>query len=149
MCRVGKGCGPGGLADDNKIGRSASIELANLATAAPPLATIKGGAVTLHDYSERGEDEELGLSNDDANRPLIDVLHGLLWRSAHSPRDISAYLDDARPDPVALRLVAQALQGRALRSEDDVASKHREQQACERLLAAWNTLVEDNLLRSH
>jgi hypothetical protein len=45
-----------------------------------------------------------------------------------------------------LRLVAQALQGRALRGEDDVTSKHHEQQACERLLGAWNTLVEDNLL---
>lgn len=79
---------------------------------------------------------------------MIDVLHGLLWRSAHNPRDIQAYLDVAQPDPIALRLVAQALQGRALRGEDDASGKHREQQACERLLGAWNTLVEDNLLRT-
>jgi putative DNA methylase len=132
----------------NNLARSASIELADLATADPPLATIKKGSVTLHDYSERGDDEELGLFDGNPNRPLIDVLHGLLWRSAHNPRDIRAYLDAARPDPIALRLVAQALQGRALRGEDDTTSKHREQQACERLLGAWNTLVEDNLLRT-
>lgn len=131
----------------NNLARSASVELADLATANPPLATINKGSVTLHDYSERGDDDDdLGLLDRNPNRPLIDVLHGLLWRSAHNPRDIKAYLDAARPDPIALRLVAQALQGRALRGEDYATSKHREQQACERLLGAWNTLVEDNLL---
>lgn len=130
----------------NNLARSASVELADLATASPPLATINKGSVTLHDYSERGDDDHLGLLDGNPNRPLIDVLHGVLWRSAHNPRDIRAYLDAARPDPIALRLVAQALQGRALRGEDYATSKHREQQACERLLGAWNTLVEDNLL---
>src|ERR1039458_9629523 len=34
----------------NNLARSANIELADLATADPPLATIKKGLVTLHDY---------------------------------------------------------------------------------------------------
>jgi putative DNA methylase len=148
LARYSYGYGPVDFDDANNLARSASIELDDLAAANPPLATKKKGSVTLHDYSERGTDEELGLFDGNPNRPLIDVLHGLLWRSAYSPRDIKAYLDAARPDPVALRLVAQALQGRALRGEDDATSKHREQQACERLLGSWNILVEDNLLRT-
>jgi putative DNA methylase len=147
LARYSYGYGPVDFDEANNLARSASIELDDLVAADPPLATKKKGLVTLHDYSERGTDEELGLFDGNSNRPLIDVLHGLLWRSAYSPRDIKTYLDAARPDPVALRLVAQALQGRALRGEDDATSKHREQQACERLLGAWNTLVDDNLLR--
>jgi putative DNA methylase len=130
----------------NNLARSAGIELDDLGAASPPLLTKKKGSVTLHDYTERGDDDELGLFDGNPHRPLIDILHGLLWRSAHNPREIKAYLDASRPDPVALRLVAQALQGRALRGEDDGAAKHPEQQACERLLGAWNTLVDDNLL---
>jgi putative DNA methylase len=148
LARYSYGYAPVDFDEANNLARSASVELADLARADPPLATIKGGSVMLHDYCERGDDEELGLFDGNPNRPLIDVLHGLLWRSAHSPRDIGTYLDAARPDPTALRLVAQALQGRALRGEDDTTNKHREQQACERLLGAWNTLVEDNLLRT-
>ena len=53
------------------------------------------------------------------------------------------YLDQTRPDPQRLRLVAQALQGRALRGENE--TKPAEAQACERLLGAWRTLVEENL----
>jgi putative DNA methylase len=146
LSRYSYGYAPVDFDEANNLARSANIELGDLATADPPLAAIKKGSVTLHDYSERGDATDLGLFDGTPNRTLIDVVHGLLWRSAHNPRDIKAYLDAARPDPVALRLVAQALQGRALRGEDDVTSKHREQQACERLLGAWNTLVEDNLL---
>ena len=146
LSRYSYGYAPVDFDEANNLARSAGIELADLATADPPLATIKKGSVTLHDYTERGDDADLGRFDRNPKRPLIDVLHGLLWRSAHSPRDIKTYLDTARPDPIALRLVAQALQGRALRGEEDVTSKHQEQQACERLLGAWNTLVEDNLL---
>lgn len=147
LARYSYGYAPVDYDEANNLARSANIELADLEGGVTPLATVKKGSVTLHDYSERGADEELGLPGANLSRPLIDVLHGLLWRSAHAPRDIRAYLDSALPDPVALRLVAQALQGRALRGEDDATNKHREQQACERLLGAWNTLVEDNLLR--
>jgi putative DNA methylase len=146
LSRYTYGYAPVDFDEANNLARSASIELGDLAKVDPPLATIHGGSVTLHDFSERGDREELGLFDGGPSGRLIDVLHGLLWRSAHSPRDIKAYLDSARPDTIALRLVAQALQGRALRGEDDATSKHREQQACERLLGAWNTLVEENLL---
>lgn len=146
LARYSYGYAPVDFDEANNLARSAGIELGDLETRHPPLLTSKRGSVALHDYSERGGDEELGLSDGDPNRSLIDVLHGLLWRSVNNPREIKAYLDATRPDPVALRLVAQALQGRALRGEENGASKHPEQQACERLLGAWNTLVDDNLL---
>ena len=95
----------------------------------------------MRDFSERGEQD---LGGDGG--PLIDVLHGLLWRAAHAAHEIPSYLDVARPDPERLRMVAQALQGKALRS--DGGTKAREAQACEMLLGSWRRLVEDNLLRS-
>lgn len=88
---------------------------------------------------------ELGLVPDgDGQARVIDVLHGLLWRAANQPAALRGYLDEARPDPQKLRLVAQALQGKGLRAEGE--NKPAEAQACERLLGAWRTLVEDNLL---
>jgi putative DNA methylase len=146
LSRYAYGYGSVEFDEANNLARTAGIELADLEVSAPPLAANGKGSVTLHDFRNRGHVDSLGVLAEDPSRSLIDVLHGLLWRSANSPREIKAYLDAARPDPVALRLVAQALQGKALRGEDDGSSKHPEQQACERLLGAWNTLVEDNLL---
>jgi len=146
LARYSYGYGVVDFDEANNLARTANIELADLGHSTPALATIKKGSVTLHDYAERGKDEQLGLLDVHPDRSLIDVVHGLLWRSQNKPRDIKPYLDACRPDPAALRLVAQALQGRALRGEEESASKHPEQQACERLLGAWNTLVDDNLL---
>jgi putative DNA methylase len=127
----------------NNLARTAGVELGDgLARGPLRLADIKGKNVHLRDFTERGTEVELGANGG----PLIDVLHGLLWRASHAAHKIPSYLDDARPDPERLRLVAQALQGRALRGEHE--SKAPEAQACERLLGAWGRLVEDNLLRS-
>jgi putative DNA methylase len=128
----------------NNLARSAGIELGDLGHGPAPLADVGRGKVAIHDFEERGDDG-LGLLPDgNGTHRLIDVLHGLLWRAAHDPRSIQPFLDEARPDPHALRAVAQALQGRALR--DGGATKPREAQACERLLGAWRTLVGENLL---
>ena len=129
----------------NNLARTAGIELDDLKRSSPPLAGIGKGKVHLADYSERGSVPELGLVPDgDGRARVIDVLHGLLWRAAHEPAALRGYLDEARPDPHKLRLVAQALQGKGLRAEGE--NKPAEAQACERLLGAWRTLVEDNLL---
>lgn len=127
----------------NNLARTAGVELGDgLAHGPLRLADVKGKVVHLRDYAERGEEAELGQDGG----PLIDVLHGLLWRAAHAAHEIPGYLDTARPDPERLRQVAQSLQGRALRDESE--SKPAEAQACERLLGSWGRLVEDNLLRS-
>jgi putative DNA methylase len=127
----------------NNLARTAGVELSDGLGQGPlRLADIKGKVVHLRDFSERGAEAELGVEG----RPLIDVLHGLLWRASHASHQIPSYLDTTRPEPERLRSVAQALQGRALRSEGE--SKAPEAQACERLLGAWSRIVEDNLLRS-
>ena len=58
-----------------------------------PLAEVKKDKVRLLDYSERGDDPELGLSGNGARQaPLIDVLHGLLWRAGHRREEMRDYL---------------------------------------------------------
>ncbi|MEJ7894715.1 MAG: DUF1156 domain-containing protein [Solirubrobacteraceae bacterium] len=123
----------------NNLARTAGVELKDALAAGPhPLADIKGKVVHLHDFVARGEAAELGA----AGTPLIDVLHGVLWRANHRVADLPDYLARVRPDTDRLRAVAQALQGKALRDEGE--SKAPEAQACERLLGSWRTLVERN-----
>jgi putative DNA methylase len=124
----------------NNLARTAGVELnEQLIRGHDPIATQSKGKVHLLDFAERGAEAGLGL---DGIR-LIDVLHGILWRASHRPADVRTYLDQTRPDPERLRIIAQALQGRALRGEGE--NKTREAQACERLLGSWRTLVQDNL----
>ncbi len=124
----------------NNLARTAGVELKDALASGPhPLADVKGKAVHLRDFDERGGHAELGLSG----IPLIDVLHGVLWRANHRVTDLPAYLTRVRPDTDRLRAVAQALQGKALRDQGE--SKSPEAQACERLLGSWRTLVERNL----
>ena len=109
------------------------------------MAELKKNKVRLLDYSERGDNPELGLAGNGSDGvPLIDVLHGLLWRAGHRREEMRDYLASAHPDSAKLKVVAQALQGRALRGDGE--SKPDEAQACERVLGAWKTLVDDNLL---
>ena len=129
----------------NNLARSAGVELDELADGQAPLARVSKGKVHLRDYSERGEEPELGIGGDGADPPLIDVLHGLLWRASNRRDELGDYTVQATFEPNKLRLVAQALQGRALRTEGE--DKPPEAQACERLLGAWKTLVDDNLLQ--
>jgi len=124
----------------NNLARTAGVELKDaLASGLHPLADVKGKAVHLRDFEERGSAPDLGISG----TPLIDVLHGVLWRANHRVSDLPDYLARVRPDTDRLRAVAQALQGKALRDQGE--SKVPEAQACERLLGSWRTLVERNL----
>jgi putative DNA methylase len=129
----------------NNLARSAGVELDELTDGRASLAKLSKGKVHLCDYSERGEEPELGIAGDGDDSPLIDVLHGLLWRASNRRDELGDYTVQASFDPTKLRLVAQALQGRALRAEGE--NKPPEAQACERLLGAWKTLVDDNLLQ--
>ena len=106
--------------------------------------------VQLRDYQDRGMDEELGNGASTANLPsLIDILHRMLWLAEHNPSDISSFLNLAQPDATQLRLVAQALAGRALTpnagDSEGGMQRTREQSAIDTFLASWKRLVEDNL----
>jgi putative DNA methylase len=128
----------------NNLARSAGVEMSELADSQAPLVKIKKDKVTFLDHTDRGDNPELGLVSNGANAPLIDILHGVLWRAGHQREKLHDYLVQARFDPEALRAVAQALQGKGLRAEGE--SKPPEAQACERLLGAWKSLISDNLM---
>ena len=106
--------------------------------------------VQLRDYQDRGMNEELGQDAETAkSSSLIDILHRLLWLAEHKPSDISSFLSVAQPDATQLRLVAQALAGRALTPNagetEGETQRTREQSAIDTFLASWKRLVEDNL----
>jgi len=118
--------------------------------------------VQLRDYSERGEFEGLGIQKTEKQQTfnvtpqtigspptLIDILHRLLWLAEHQPQNVNNFLAQSMPDATQLKLVAQALGGRALTPEagttETVSNRTKEQQAIDTLLASWKRLVEDNL----
>ena len=113
--------------------------------------------VQLKNYKERGKLEDLGIlkaeKNTDATPNLIDILHRLLWLAEYKPQDIPSFLIAAQPDASQLRLVAQALAGRALTSNGNgnesngngFKPRTQEQQAIDTILASWKRLIEENL----
>lgn len=114
--------------------------------------------IQLKNYKDRGESEDLGIlkaekQNTDATPNLIDILHRLLWLAEHKPQDIHTFLTLSQPDASQLRLVAQALAGRALTSNGNgngsngngFRPRTQEQQAIDTLLASWKRLIEENL----
>jgi putative DNA methylase len=64
-------------------------------------------------------------------------------------RALDKFLDEARPDRERLRLVAQALAGRALsgavEDERGIITTPAEQEALKKLLANWRTLIDQRL----
>jgi putative DNA methylase len=119
-----------------------------LSTGSNPLVEKKKGKYRLRDFTERGEDEDLGMPHEGEMAPLVDVLHRLLWLVEHIPAEIPAYLDEARPDVERLRLVAQTLAGQTLAGNGSdggralVAAQGAEASALRKLTTNWRTLVE-------
>ncbi len=126
------------------------------------LVEKKKGKYRLLDFTERGDNEKLGLSvGPAASRsasgagsqpaPLIDVLHRILWLMEYEPRSLNRFLDEAQPDRERLRLLAQALAGAALEGSRDNGGEHAvattpaEQAALKKLLANWRALIERRL----
>ena len=143
--------GPGGLSSGNN-----------------PLVEKRKGSYRLRDFTERGEDEQLGLpsppgrgaggeglpsplgrgAGGEGLPPLVDVLHRLLWLVEYRPAQIPAYLDEARPDVERLRLVAQTLAGQTLAGNGNgggralVVAQGAEAAALRKLTTNWRTLIE-------
>jgi putative DNA methylase len=108
------------------------------------------GKYRLRDFTERGQDEKLGLPDEQGSpSPLIDVLHRVLWLIEHQPRALADYLERANPNREQLRLIAQALAGAGLKGKGTdstkvaVATTPAEQSALGKLTANWRTLIED------
>jgi len=120
-----------------------------LSSGSRALVEKKKGKYRLRDYTERGDDGQLGLpSGNGESAPLVDVLHRILWLVEREPRNLTKFLDEARPDRERLRLVAQALAGAGLRGKSQeesailVTTTASEQAALGKLLANWRTLIE-------
>lgn len=126
-----------------------------LSSGSRALVEKKKGKYRLRDFSERGDDEKLGLPGATGGTPvlppLIDVLHRILWLVENEPRNLNSFLDEARPDRERLRLVAQALAGTALAGRKDdgpehtVATTPAEAAALNRLVANWRALIDQRL----
>jgi len=119
------------------------------------LVEKKKGKYRLRDFTERGNNEKLGLPADDGTpAPLIDALHRILWLIENEPRNLNHFLDEARPDRERLRLVAQALAGTALAGRRDEGADHlvtttaSEQAALRKLVGNWRALIDQRLAAS-
>ncbi|MCY7273516.1 MAG: DUF1156 domain-containing protein, partial [Phormidesmis sp. CAN_BIN44] len=149
----------------NTLAKGVGVELdgvGGLTDGKLALVTKAKTTIQLRDYSDRGASEDLGIQRTEGRQTfnvkpqaigtaptLIDVLHRLLWLAEHKPSEIPMLLSLAQPDATQLRLVAQALAGRALTpepgQETTTTPRTKEQAAIDTLLASWKRLVEDNL----
>jgi putative DNA methylase len=118
------------------------------------LVEKKKAKYRLRDFTERGHEEKLGLSDaqEETPVPLIDVLHRVLWLMENEPRYLGQFLEEVRPDRERLRLVAQALAGSGLKGTNENATKATvtttapEQAALGKLLANWRSLIESSMM---
>ncbi|MEH2458061.1 DUF1156 domain-containing protein [Nostoc sp.] len=158
----------------NTLARGVGVELdgvAGLTDGKLHLVNKTKNQVQLRDYAERGGDADLGIQKTEKQQEfnvkpqvigtaptLIDILHRLLWLQENKPQEINNFITLAQPDATQLRLVAQALGGRALTplagaievvnpSASLRVNGHRtkEQQQIDTLLASWKRVVEENL----
>jgi putative DNA methylase len=119
-----------------------------LSSGSNALVEKQGGKYRLRDFTERGDDEDLGKGQAEDKAALIDVLHRLLWLVEHRPGLIPAYLDETQPDLERLRVVAQTLAGQALAGNGSeggrslVVARGAEAAALRKLTTNWRSLIE-------
>jgi putative DNA methylase len=129
------------------------VELDNgLSSGSRALVEKKKGTYRLRDFTERGDERNLGLPGaNDRPAALIDILHRILWLIEHEPRSLPRFLAESGPDGERLRVLAQALAGPALKGSGDaeaaptVTTTPKEQAALGKLLANWKSLIETHL----
>ena len=120
---------------------------AGLSSGARALVEKKKGKYRLRDYTERGDDDKLGMPKENGQpAPLIDALQRTLWLMEHRPGQLGEFLREAQPNREQMRLVAQALAGPALKgSELADVSPSAELSALAKLTANWRSVIEDNV----
>lgn len=144
LSRYQYGLAPVEFGQINVLGQGLGIELVgcgSLSDGNQRLVEQKKSKIRVLDY-KRGKEPGLGLPVEDASPPLIDVLHRLLWLMENDRRQIGFFLDKCQIKPSRLKLLANALKGKALSGGRDGAPRTDEQKAIDRLLAQWKRLVE-------
>jgi putative DNA methylase len=119
-----------------------------LSAGARALVEKKKGKYCLLDYTERGDDDKLGLPDDNGrSASLVDALHRTLWLMENRPARLAEFLREAQPNRDQMRLVAYALAGPALKGGElaDV-SPSGEMAALAKLTANWRSVIEDQML---
>jgi putative DNA methylase len=150
----------------NTLARGVGVELdgaGGLTDGKVSLVKKTKNQVQLQDYTERGVNEDLGIQKTEKQQEfnvkpqaigiaptLIDILHRLLWLQENKPQEIANFINLSQPDATQLRLVAQALGGRALTPEIGATEivngqRTKEQQQIDTLLASWKRVIEENL----
>ncbi len=117
-----------------------------MSSGADALVEKKKDKYRLRDFTERGDDDNLGQPTGEGQAaPLVDVLHRVLWLMEHRPRELATFLRETQPNREQLRLVAQALGGPALKGGEmaDV-SPTAEMAALAKLTSNWRSVIEDN-----
>lgn len=131
-------CYPQGIEIDGPVGLSGP---------SPYLVEKSKGKFRVRNYTERGDDERLGIEADGRPAPLIDILHRLLWLLDHRPLELQAFLKATRPNLEQLRLVPQALCAPVLeRPEARESIATAELAALSKLNANWRSIVEGTAL---
>ena len=111
---------------------------------APKLIEKTGSKFRVRNYTERGNDDALGLPAKGKPAPLIDVLHRLLHLLDERPDGVREHLEAVHPNAEQLRLVTQALSAPVLgRPETLDAPTTAELSALARLNANWRSLIEE------
>ncbi len=142
LARYQYGAAPVEFGEINVLANGLGVELAgpgSLADGPRAIVAITKSSVALRTHEDRGASPDLGLPSAAGPAPLVDVLHRLLWLFEHERAGLDPFLTRTLPDMTRLRLLANALKGKALAGAGDVRTD--EQKAVDRLLAQWDRLV--------
>lgn len=133
-------CYPQGIEIDGPIGICGN---------APALVEKDDNHFRVRNYTQRGDDEELGALHNGKPAPIVDVLHRLLWLTENRPTEIQEFIDATKPNLEQLRLVAEALCSPILdRKREKEAKLTSELSALSKLTANWRNIIEDRAYAS-
>lgn len=108
-----------------------------------PLLEKTKNKYRLRDFSERGDDEKLGLDG----KSTIDVLHRILWLLENQAYKIPEYLSQAMPNYDLLKLTAQALAGTTLAgSQELITTTSDEKSVLSKLMANWKSVISEETI---
>jgi putative DNA methylase len=147
LYRYEYGAGPVDFGEANILAKGLGVELTGDGSLSDrgrsSIVELRKDEVFARDYAARGADPELGKPGPLGAPPLVDVLQRLLWLLENKPAETRNFLDQSRPDLERLRLLANALKGRALSGGEGDEGRTDEQKAVDRLLAQWRRVVEE------